>query len=218
MTESPYFTKVSNFTQDMDRLYRDITTNDILTNIKKYSAVTWYFVKEKYFKYVPFSNEMSVVVTELISEIKKLYRLEPVQFFGEKLYEIQMRLEWVANEFHLEKRMHQLWEIARNKIVHYAQTALQSDDKYREAKTKFIFDPDVGVVQLEQKLPMSWHAFNETPIFEEINEYKWLLNIQNFLASSNTTLLSLYHEYRPYFDTTTWFPPYKGKYINKEIP
>jgi hypothetical protein len=38
--------------------------------------------------------------------------------------------------------------------------------RYREAKTKFIFDPESGNVELEQKLPMSWHAFNETPKFE----------------------------------------------------
>jgi hypothetical protein len=38
--------------------------------------------------------------------------------------------------------------------------------RYREAKTKFIFDPESGNVEWEQKLPMSWHAFNETPKFE----------------------------------------------------
>lgn len=38
--------------------------------------------------------------------------------------------------------------------------------RYREAKTKFIFEPLDGVMYLEQKLPMSWHAFNETPKFD----------------------------------------------------
>jgi hypothetical protein len=38
--------------------------------------------------------------------------------------------------------------------------------RYREAKTKFIFDPECGNVEWEQKLPISWHAFNETPKFE----------------------------------------------------
>lgn len=41
--------------------------------------------------------------------------------------------------------------------------------RYREAKTKFIFDPESGNVEWEQKLPMSWHAFNETPKFEVSN-------------------------------------------------
>lgn len=35
----------------------------------------------------------------------------------------------------------------------------------REPKTQFIFEPNDGVMILEQKLPMSWHAFNETPNF-----------------------------------------------------
>jgi hypothetical protein len=38
--------------------------------------------------------------------------------------------------------------------------------RYREAKTKFVFDPETGNVEFEQKLPMSWHALNETPKFE----------------------------------------------------
>jgi len=29
-----------------------------------------------------------------------------------------------------------------------------------------VFDPETGIVEFEQKLPMSWHAFNETPKFE----------------------------------------------------
>lgn len=38
--------------------------------------------------------------------------------------------------------------------------------RHREAKTKFVFEPNDGIMLLEQKLPMSWHAFNETPNFK----------------------------------------------------
>lgn len=153
---------------------------------------------------------MKEVLVELIGELKKLYRLEAVQFIWQKLNEIQQRLDWFANEFQVEKRMHQLWEIIRNKISTIAQTALQTDDKYREAKTKFIFDPDIGIMELEQKLPMSWHAFNETPIFEEIGEYKTILDVQQFFNGNNLSLWSMFYEYKPYLDANAWLPPFKG--------
>lgn len=209
LTSSPYFNHVSNFTQDLDRLYRDIVTNDIITNVNKYSSICWNFIKVKYFEYVPFGREMNEVISEVTGELRKLYQLEPVQFVNNKLKELQRSLEWVANEFQVEKRIHQLWAIVQYKISHIAQTALQIDDQYREAKTKFVFDPDTGVVELEQKLPMSWHAFNETPIFEEIPEYKILLDIQNFFVTRNLSHWALYRMIWPCLDTATWLPPHK---------
>ena len=35
---SPYFDRFTNFTQDIDKLYRDIKSNDIITNIQKYTG------------------------------------------------------------------------------------------------------------------------------------------------------------------------------------
>ncbi|KAJ8873166.1 hypothetical protein PR048_026783 [Dryococelus australis] len=80
---------------------------------------------------------------------------------------------------------------------------------YREAKTKFIFDPENGRVELEQKLPMSWHAFNEIPKFEEIPEYKTITSIPSFLSFSNVTFWTLYYEYKSFTEPTTWLPPFR---------
>lgn len=41
--------------------------------------------------------------------------------------------------------------------------------RYREAKTKFVYDPNTGIIYFEQKLPISWHAFNETPELKVIS-------------------------------------------------
>lgn len=98
----------------------------------------------------------------------------------------------------------------KSKVAKFTQTALQADDHYREAKTNFIFDPHTGIMQLEQKLPMSWHAFNETPRFEEIPEYKLLMKVQEFFAGSNFSIWNLYYEYKPYTDPHSWLPPFKG--------
>ncbi|XP_051858776.1 uncharacterized protein LOC117563530 [Drosophila albomicans] len=211
LAESPYFNKVSSFTADAERLYRDFQANDAITNIKKYSTLAWNFIKEKYFKLVPFGAELNEVLTEIWNEIKQLEKIENVQIVLQKYNEIVARLEWIADELQLEYRIHQLYGLLRNKLRNYALNALETADMYREAKTKFIFDPEVGIIDLEQKLPMSWHAFNETPKFEEIPEYKMLSKIQSFLSETNSTIIMKLYNMRAHLDPKTWLPPYYSR-------
>lgn len=202
---------MSNFTQDIDRLYKDLVSNDALTNIRKYTGLAWQFFKEKYFRLVPFGRELNDVLTELIAELKKLQNLEAIRFIQNKINEIQEKLYWFADEFQLEKRAKQLWTMIINKINHYHETALQVEDKYREAKTKFIFNPDIGLMSLEQKLPMSWHAFNETPKFEEIRELRLLYDIQEFFGDQNFSSYNIYAmlDIKSILDTKSLLPPFK---------
>uniref|UniRef100_A0A182NT55 Vitellogenin domain-containing protein n=1 Tax=Anopheles dirus TaxID=7168 RepID=A0A182NT55_9DIPT len=210
LADSPYFNTVTNFTQDLDMLYKDLVTNDVFTNVKKYSSVSYRFLREKYFQVVPFGREFHQVVMELVDEIKQLRKIEYVQFFIQRYEEVRSKVEWLAEEFQVERRLHQMWVILRNKLSHIAQTALQAENHYREAKTKFIFDPDHGIMELEQKLPMSWHAFNETPKFEEIPEFKYIGDIQDLFAGSNTTLWTLYNDICPFADPQMWLPPFES--------
>lgn len=169
------------------------------------------FLRAKYFALVPFGHELSQIYEELLGELRKLHTQEPVQFVGARLAELQAQLTWFANELQLEKRALQLWQVVRQKITTLGQTALQTDDKYREAKTQFVFDPDVGVMELQQKLPMAWHAFNETPVVEEIAEYKALQRFTGwFQASSNVSIGSLMNDYRRYTDVDLWLPPFRA--------
>lgn len=211
LAESPYFNKVSSFTQDVDRLYKDIKSHDALTNIKKYSTIAWNFIKEKYFKLVPFGAELNEVLTEIMDEIKEMKNIELVEIIIQKYNEIEAKLEWIAEELQLEARLHQLYALVRNKFRNYAMNALETADMYREAKTKFVFDPEVGVIDLEQKLPMSWHAFNETPKFEEIPEYRFLAQVQNFFSTTNSSVIRYIYNLRTHLDPKTWLPPYSCK-------
>lgn len=165
---------------------------------------------------MPFGKELNEVVTELIAELKKLQTLEAIRFVQNKINEIQEKLDWFADEFQVEKRAKQLWAMIINKINHYHETALQVEDKYREAKTKFIFNPDIGLLSLEQKLPMSWHAFNETPKFEEIRELNMLYDLQKRFGSTNISLYNVYSmlDFRPVLDTKSLLPPFKCKLFN----
>ncbi|XP_030377336.1 uncharacterized protein LOC115626195 [Scaptodrosophila lebanonensis] len=207
LAESPYFNKVSSFTQDVDRLYKDINSHDAITNIKKYGTLAWNFIKEKYFKLVPFGAELHEVFTEIWQEIN----IEPVQVILQKYHELIAKLEWVAAELQFEQRLHQLYALIRNKFRNYAMNALETADMYREAKTKFIFDPEVGIIDLEQKLPMSWHAFNETPKFEEIPEYKILAKVQSLFSETNSSIIMKLYNMRAHLDPKTWLPPYYSR-------
>lgn len=213
LTDSPYFNRVSKFAQDLDRLYKDLMKNDALTNIKKYSLIAWEVIKEKYFKLVPFGKEFHDIATELFEELKTLESHPAVSTIIDRYNEVVAKIDWLANEFQVEKRLHELFTLFRNKLARFTQTALQADNMYREAKTKFIFDPDLGILELEQKLPMSWHAFNETPKFEEIPEYKLIVDIQDFFSGTNRTLWALYCDIRPFSEPNMWLPPFKCKFF-----
>lgn len=211
LVESPYFNKVSNFTQDLDKLYKDIMQNDVHTNIRIYSEMLWNFLKDRYFKLVPFSNEIYEIYVELKEEIQELQKSKHVEFLVNRIKEVGDKIDWLADELQLEKRLLSVYKMMKQKLLHMAQTALEADSRYREAKTKFVFDPEAGLIDLEQKLPMSWHSFNSTPLFEEIPEFKMVGNVQSFFASSNFSIWSLYYEYKRYMDPDTWLPPFKSQ-------
>lgn len=211
LVKSPYFDTVTGFMRDMDTIYRDIQRNDAITSIKKYSALASSFLREKYFKVVPFGRELEKLIDELIDEIKELRKQELVHFLIVRVDEWHEKLAWLAEEFQLDRRMHKLWQIVLNKVMTYDQTALAMDDKYREAKTKFVFDPNVGVIQLEQKLPMAWHAFNETPIFEEIAELQTISKAFRLFNRANVSWIHFDTLMQYYTNSYVWLPPFKSR-------
>ncbi len=206
--ESPYFTRISNITRDMDTLYTDLKTNDFFTNFKKYSKIISTFAREKILR-MPFAAELREVLVDLGHSVKELRNAEGVKEYFDQIEEIQLKINWLMNEFQLEKRLSALLEILKKKLSRITQNALETEDVYREAKTKFIFDPDSGQLIWEQKLPVSWHAFNETPQFEEIPEYKFFNDMQTFLFGSKNGSWNLFNGI--YFaEPQNLVPPFKS--------
>lgn len=212
LIESPYFSKVSNITHDLDVLYQDLSNNDMFTNLRKYSGVMWQFVREKFLTMVPFGRELKEVFADIANEFKELQKVEAVREAVEHYEEIVAKITWLMNEFQLEKRVNMLVDIAKNKLTRITQNALQTEDVYREAKTKFIFDPDQGKIEWEQKLPMAWHAFNETPLFDEIPEYKMFNDVQSLIFSKkNNSIWNLYYGLKPLSEPQNFLPPFKSQ-------
>ncbi|XP_012534919.2 uncharacterized protein LOC105835859 [Monomorium pharaonis] len=208
---SPYFDRFTNFTHDIDKVYRDIKANDIVTNVHKYSGLMIQFVKERYFAFVPFGKELKDVVDEIVSELKELRKLPSVNYSIEKLEQLYDRISYFCEYFDVKLKIEGFIRLAHSKMVDISQTALQAESRYREAKTMFIFDPNEGLMCLEQKLPMSWHSFNQTPEFHEIPEIRAIADVKTYFVTSNTTFWSLYYQYKPYSELTNWLPPFKAQ-------
>lgn len=209
--KSPYFDRFTNFTQDVDKLYRDIKANDIVTNVRKYTGMIINFIRERYFTMVPFGKELKDLVDEIISELAELKKLPSVNYALQKIHQVYEKINYFYEHFGIQKKIESTIRIIHAKLMDISQTALQAESKYREAKTKFIFDPNTGLMCLEQKLPMSWHAFNQTPEFQEIPEYRAIVDVRNYFTTSNATFWTLYYHYRPYTDPYNWLPPFKAQ-------
>nr|CAD7457748.1 unnamed protein product [Timema tahoe] len=158
-------------------------------------------------------KELQAIMLEIIEEFRELEKLPSIQFAIKKFNEVYVKFMWFYDYLDVGSRFQRAVTLIHSKLTDITQTALQAENRYREAKTKFIFDPENGHVELEQKLPMSWHTFNETPKFEEIPEYKYLASIQEYFDTSNTTFWSIYHDYNYYSESSNWLPPFKAQAV-----
>lgn len=132
--ESPYFTKFSNFTHDVDKFYRDITSNDAISNIYKYTKIVWTFLKEKYFKLVPFAGELTEIFTEIVNEIKELKKLPSISYLIEKYNEMEQKVKWFYDYFDIEVRLQRFITLVHRKLTDIKQTALQAENRFFTAE------------------------------------------------------------------------------------
>ncbi|XP_068624199.1 uncharacterized protein Apoltp [Battus philenor] len=210
LTDSPYFNYVSTFGHEMDRIYKDLVNNDLITNIKKYSKKLWNVVWEKVEKYIPFKDEFQQLFAEFNNAWQNFLKTPQIMYIREKYNEARERLKWWYDYFLIGEALNKTWEIVYAKLTDIAKTALQYEELHRTPKTNFIFDPRQGEIRLEQKLPMSWHAFNRSPDFTEIAEYRAVRNFMDDWLTSNRTIWSYYYEIRPYMDINNLMPPFTG--------
>ncbi|XP_013168741.1 PREDICTED: uncharacterized protein LOC106118616 [Papilio xuthus] len=210
LTDSPYFNYVSTFGHEMDRIYKDLVNNDLITNIKKYSKKLWNVVWEKMEKYIPFKDEFKQLYAEFRNAWENFMKTPQVVYVREKYKEAYERLKWWYDYFMLGEALQRAGSVLYAKLTDMAKTALQYEELHRTPKTNFIFDPRKGEIRLEQKLPMSWHAFNRTPDFSEISEYRAVRDFLDDWITSNRTIWSYYYEIRPYMDLNNVMPPFAG--------
>ncbi|XP_060807756.1 uncharacterized protein LOC106135284 [Amyelois transitella] len=213
LTDSPYFNYVSTFGQEMDKIYKDLMNNDYLTNIKKYSRKLFDVIWGKLEKYIPFKDEIAQLYAEFKSAWEAFLKTKQVVYIREKYLEAYERLRWWYDYFLIGEALQTVGDILYQKLTDMYKTALQYEELHRTPKTNFIFDPRVGEILLEQKLPMSWHAFNRTPDFSEIAEYRAARDFLDDWLVTNRSIWSYYYEIRPYMDLNNILPPFPGMAI-----
>ncbi|CAG9568621.1 unnamed protein product [Danaus chrysippus] len=210
LTDTPYFNYVSTFGHEMDRIYKDLIHNDIITNIKKYTKKLVNVIWTKIEKYIPFTDEFKQLFNEFKNAWENFLKTPQVVYVREKYNEAYVRLRWWYDYFLIGEALDQIWGIVYAKVTDLAKTALQYEELHRTPKTNFIFDPQKGEIILEQKLPMSWHAFNRTPDFSEISEYKAVRDFMDQWLISNRSIWAYYYDIRPYMDFNNILPPFAG--------
>ncbi|BES90627.1 Domain of Unknown Function (DUF1081) [Nesidiocoris tenuis] len=210
LLRSAVFQRNANFTKDLDNFYQDITKNDFFTNVKKYAKMLYDIFTQKYLSSLPFGIELNQIGMEIVTEVTELYKLPMVNFTIEMTKEIYAQLKWTYNYLKVRDKFERLIPILYTTILDLTHTALDNEMICHESRTKFIFEPGMGQIILEQKLPVPWHSFNETPRFEEIPEYKILRRIHSLVTPSNTSFWSYYYKYAPFIHPETWLPPYDG--------
>lgn len=130
LVEHPYFSKFSNFTQDLDRFYKDMTGNDTIASIYKYTNTVYNFLKDKYFKLVPFGKELQDVVTEILNELSQLKELRSVRYLNELFNQVYNKGKWVYDYFDMERRLHRFASLIHQKLTDMAYTALEAENRY----------------------------------------------------------------------------------------
>ncbi|XP_018566495.1 uncharacterized protein LOC108907336 [Anoplophora glabripennis] len=211
IVESPYFVRFTKFSHDIDRFYKDITGKNTIGSIYKYITITWNFLKEKFINTIPFGKELSAIVSEIWTELKQIGNIPSIKYLITKWNESYECAKYYYDHFDVENRIHKIVTMIYIKLSDMSVTALEAENRQRVAKTKFVFEPDDGIMLLEQKLPMPWHAFNETPKFKEIPEIKAIYDLQKYLEASKISFWNLYYDYKPFVNPEEWLPPFKGQ-------
>lgn len=129
LIESPYFVKLANFSHDVDRFYKDITGNNTIGSIIKYTKIAWEFLKDKYFNTVPFGKELQQIIIEIGDELSELKKLPSVQFLIQKYDEACEYFEWWYDYLDMDIRIQRLIMLIRQKLLDMSMTALEAENK-----------------------------------------------------------------------------------------
>ena len=127
--ESKYFNQFAKFAQDIDLLYRDFMSNDMLTNLSKYSKEFLKFAKDKYFKFIPFANELSNIAMEISNEIQLLQKLPSIQYLIEKYNELYDHFMWIFDYFDVGHKMGSFITLVHSKFSEISLSALEAENK-----------------------------------------------------------------------------------------
>ena len=215
--QSTYYQKLAHLLDDLQQFYTDMQDIDWPSKARKYLSRAANFLQQKYLDI----DEYLVWLSQLRAELETLYQgflkenpeLQKGVDNGRKLVAF---LHWSYNFLKIDERLPQILAALRERGPEImSQTATDAQMRYSPQKTLFRFNPELGSIELEQKLPFPWISFDEKPQLDQLPEIQRINSILSLFQPSNISAVDRLLSYVPkQQQLSDLLPPFKGKVFN----
>ena len=183
--------------------------------IRQYLTRAGQFLKEKYTdidEYVTWllklHKELEIIYQGFLKENPEL------QKGAESWQKFLAFIQWSYNHLDINQKFSDLVVLLRERgqeIIE--QTATDVQMRHNLQKTMLRFQPEIGLIELEQKLPFPWISLVETPLYEQLPEIQRVRSFLSVFESSNRSSIDLISSYLPQRQQLSdYIPPFKSKF------
>lgn len=159
---------------------------------------------------VKIRNEIEIIYRGFLKENPEL------QKGAENWQKFIALVQWCCNHLDFNQKMSDFVASLRERGAElWRQTVTDAQLRHMVQKTMFRFNPELGYIELEQKLPMPWISLDETPLFDQLPEIQKVLSLVSLFQPSNTTTMDVVFSYLPrQQQLSDLLPPFKSMFIN----
>lgn len=219
MVESGYFQKLSLLVDDLKQFYLDMESTDWPSKIQKYLTKVSTFLQQKYSDI----NDYLTWVAKVRAELEVIYQAflkenPELQRGTENLQKLVAFMQWSYNHLDVNQKISDVVVVLRERGEEiFRQTAIDAQIRNTLHKTMFNFNPEIGSIELEQKLPFPWISLDETPLYEQLPELQQIKSWFSIFKSSNAS--SVADTFESYLPTqqrlNDLLPPFTSILINE---
>lgn len=121
-------------------------------------------------------------------------------------------IQWSYNHLDVTPKMYDLAALLRERGAElWRQTVTDAQMRHTLQKTMFRFNPELGSIELEQKLPFPWISLDETPLFDQLPEIQKVRSVLSLFKPSNTSMMDVVFSYVPkQQQLSNLLPPFKS--------
>lgn len=214
MVKSNYFQKLALLVEDVKQFYFDMQSIDWPSNVQKYLKKCALFLQQKYADIDDYLLWLEALKAEWSAIYQAFLAENPeVQKGIEDGERVVAFLRWSYGYLQVNQKIPQLVSAVREHgLETLRQTATEARMRHRVQKTKLRMHPELGFIELEQKLPFPWLSLDQRPQFEELPELQRVRSFVRMFQSSNSSAVDELMSYLPretrLFDL---LPPFKSR-------
>ena len=212
VVESSYFQRLAQLVEDLTQFYRDMQSMEWPSNVPKYLTKIRTFLQQKYADIDEYVLLIEKIRLQLEDWYVTLLRSNPeYQKFADAWNKFVSLADWSLEHLQVGRQMKLLIAHVRERMLEeFRQTSTEARMRYQLDKTRLRYNPELGLIELEQKLPFPWIGFDQRPRFEELPELQRIQSLLAFFKSSNSSLIDQIMSYVPEQDLADWLPPFKS--------